>query len=87
MGASQFLEPDVLNQQQIDEFSAKIRELLAKTPARDFETNLRAMMGSMFARLDLVTRHEFDIQTEILARTREKLVALEAKLAELEKTP
>jgi BMFP domain-containing protein YqiC len=81
------LEPDVVNQQQIDEFSAKVRELLAKTPARDFETNMRAMMASMFARLDLVTRHEFDIQTEILARTREKLAALEAKLAALEKTP
>ena len=77
----------MLNQQQINEFSAKVRELLAKTPARDLETNMRAMMTSMFARLDLVTRHEFGIQTEILARTREKLVALEAKLAALEKTP
>ena len=77
----------MLNQQQIDEFSAKVRELLAKTPARDFETNLRAMMASMFARMDLVTRHEFDIQTEILARTREKLTALEARLAALDKNP
>jgi hypothetical protein len=75
----------VLNQQQIDEFSAKVRELLAKTPARDIETNMRAMMSSMFARLDLVTRQEFDVQTELLARTREKLAALEAKLATLEK--
>jgi hypothetical protein len=81
------LEPDVINQQQIDEFSAKVRELLAKTPARDIETNMRAMMASTFARLDLVTRQEFDIQTEILARTREKLVALEARLAALEKNP
>ena len=75
----------MLNQQQIDEFSAKVRELLAKTPARDIETNMRAMMASMFARLDLVTRQEFDVQTELLARTREKLTALEAKLATLEK--
>jgi BMFP domain-containing protein YqiC len=75
----------VFNQQQIDEFSAKVKELLAKTPARDIENNLRAMMTSMFARLDLVTREEFDVQTELLARTREKLVALETKLAMLEK--
>jgi BMFP domain-containing protein YqiC len=75
----------VLNQQQIDEFSAKVKELLAKTPARDIENNIRAMMTSMFVRLDLVTREEFDVQTELLARTREKLVALEAKLAMLEK--
>ncbi len=74
----------MLSQQQIDEFSAKVRELLAKTPARDIETNMRAMLTSMFARLDLVTRHEFDIQTELLARTRDKLASLEAKLAALE---
>jgi len=75
----------LLNQQQIDEFSAKVRELMAKTPARDIETNMRAMVTSLFARLDLVTRHEFDIQTEILARAREKLAALEAKVTALEK--
>jgi BMFP domain-containing protein YqiC len=75
----------VLNQQFIDEVSARIREILANTPARDIETNMRAMLAAMFARLDLVTRHEFDIQTEILARTREKLAALEAKLSALEK--
>ncbi len=75
----------MLNQQQIDEFSAKVRELMAKTPARDIETNMRAMVTSLFARLDLVTRHEFDIQTEILARAREKLAALEAKVTALEK--
>lgn len=75
----------MLNQQLIDEFSAKVRELLANSPARDMETNLRATLASMFARLDLVTRHEFDIQAEILARTREKLATLEAKLTALDK--
>lgn len=75
----------MLNQQYIDEISAKIREILANSPARDIETNMRAMLAAMFARLDLVTRHEFDIQTELLARTREKLTELEAKLAQLDK--
>ncbi len=74
----------MLNQQFIDELSAKMRNLFAGTPVRDIEANTRAMLTSMFARLDLVTRHEFDIQTEILARTREKLAALEAQLAALE---
>ena len=74
----------MLNQHFIDELSAKLRELLARTPARDIETNMRAMLTSMFTRLDLVTRHEFDIQTEVLTRTREKLAALEAQLAALE---
>jgi ubiquinone biosynthesis accessory factor UbiK len=75
----------VLNQSFVDELSAKVRELLEKTPARDLETNMRAMLTSMFERLDLVTRHEFDIQTELLARTRAKLAELEAKLAALDK--
>ena len=75
----------MLNQQFIDDVSAKVREILANSPARDIETNMRAMLAAMFARLDLVTRHEFDVQTEMLARTREKLAGLEAKLAELEK--
>jgi BMFP domain-containing protein YqiC len=75
----------VLNQQLIDEVSAKVRDILASTPARDIEINMRAMLAAMFARLDLVTRHEFDIQTELLSRTREKLAALEARLAKLDK--
>jgi BMFP domain-containing protein YqiC len=75
----------VLNQQLIDEVSAKVRDILASTPARDIETNMRAMLAAMFARLDLVTRHEFDVQAEILSRTREKLAALEARLAALDK--
>jgi BMFP domain-containing protein YqiC len=75
----------VLNQQLIDEVSAKVRELLSNSPARDIETNMRAMLATTFARLDLVTRHEFDVQTELLARTREKLAALEARLAALDK--
>jgi BMFP domain-containing protein YqiC len=57
---------------------------LASTPAGDIEKNLRAALGSLFAKLDLVTREEFDVQREVLARTRAKLQALEARVAELE---
>ncbi len=73
------------NQQLLDELSAKLKEVFANSPARDIEKNLRAMLAATFARLDLVTRQEFEIQSDVLARTREKLVQLEAKLAELEK--
>ena len=69
----------------LDELSAKIKEMLADSPARDIEKNLRAMLAAVFARYDLVTRQEFDVQCAVLARTREKLAHLEAKLAELEK--
>lgn len=75
----------MIDQKQLDELGAKIKEMLASSPARDIEKNLRAMLAAAFARLDLVTREEFDVQSEVLARTREKLTQLEAKLAELEK--
>lgn len=50
----------------------------------DVESNFKAVLQNTFAQLDLVTREEFDVQTQVLARTREKLEALEAKLADLE---
>ena len=75
----------MVNQKLLDELGAKIKEVAANSPARDIEKNLRAMLAAAFARLNLVTREEFDVQSEVLARTREKLAQLEAKLAELEK--
>jgi BMFP domain-containing protein YqiC len=75
----------VVNEKLIDEISGRIKEVMARTPAADIERNMRAVLNSMFTRLDLVTREEFDIQSAVLARTREKLSALEARLAELEK--
>jgi BMFP domain-containing protein YqiC len=75
----------MVNPQILGELGARIKDLIANSPARDIEKNVRAMLASTFARLDLVTREEFDVQTAVLARTREKLVQLEAKLAELEK--
>jgi hypothetical protein len=68
----------------IEEVSAKFSEFFASGPARDVEKNFRALMGAALARLDLVTREEFDVQAKVLARTREKLAALEARIAELE---
>lgn len=66
------------------EIDQRMREVLARDPAADLEKNLRTLLQSMFARLDLVAREEFDVQREVLARTRAKLQELEAKLAELE---
>jgi BMFP domain-containing protein YqiC len=66
----------------LDEINARISEVIAASPAKDIEKNMKAMMKSMFARMDLVTREEFEIQVKVLQRTREKLDALEAKLAQ-----
>ena len=68
----------------LDDIDRKLKEVLARGPAADLEKNLRALLASGFSRLDLVTREEFDVQREVLARTRAKLEELEAKLAELE---
>jgi BMFP domain-containing protein YqiC len=68
-----------------EDIDRRMRDILARSPAADLEKNLRALLQSAFSRLDLVTREEFDVQREVLARTRAKLAELEAKLAELEK--
>jgi BMFP domain-containing protein YqiC len=73
----------MLNPKLLDEMSARVSALLAASPAGDVEKNLRALLASLFAKLDLVTREEFDVQREVLSRTREKLTALEARVAEL----
>lgn len=69
----------------LNDLNAKVSELLAASPAKDLEKNMRVMMASFFSRLDLVTREEFDVQAKVLARTRDKLEALEARLADMEK--
>lgn len=74
----------MLNQKLLDEISTKINGLVAQSPVKDVEKNLRILLAGVFTRLDLVTRDEFDVQQEVLKRTREKLSALEAKVAELE---
>ena len=74
----------MLNQKVLDEIGTKVNELLAQSPVKDVEKNLRVLLAGVFARLDLVVREEFDVQQEVLKRTREKLTALETRVAELE---
>ncbi len=68
----------------LDELDRRMKEILARTPAADLEKNLRVLLQSALGRLDLVAREEYDVQREVLARTRAKLQELEARLAELE---
>lgn len=67
-----------------DDVHAKMQHFLENSPAKDLEKNVKAIMSQGFAKLDLVTREEFDIQTQVLAKTRAKLEQLEARVAELE---
>ena len=68
----------------LSELQTKISEVLQQSPAKDFEKNMKAMLNQGFSKLDLLTREEFDIQSEVLQRTRARLEALEARVAELE---
>jgi hypothetical protein len=68
----------------LDDLQARVMALLQQTPAADLQKNLKALLSQQFARMDLVTRDEFDTQAQVLARTREKLEALERRLAQLE---
>lgn len=68
----------------LDDIAQRLRALAAQTPAGDLERNFRALLAGTFTRLDLVTREEFDAQARVLARTRERLEALEQRLAALE---
>ena len=70
----------------LDELNKKVSELLAASPAKDIEKNLRALLSSAFSRLDLVTREEFYVQQEVLGRTRDKLQQMETRVAEMEKS-
>lgn len=68
----------------LDELQARLTALLDQTPAADLQKNLKALLAQQFARLELVTREEFDTQTKVLARARAQLEELERRLAALE---
>jgi BMFP domain-containing protein YqiC len=67
-----------------DDLQAKVSKVLENSPAKDIEKNVKAMLNQGFSKLDLVTREEFDLQIQVLGKTRAKLEALEARVAELE---
>ena len=68
----------------LSEIQDRVQQVLQQSPAKDLEKNMKAMLNQGFAKLDLLTREEFEVQAEVLARSRAKLEALEARVAELE---
>ncbi len=71
----------------LEDLGARLGGIIAASPVADIEKNARALLASAFSKLDLVSREEFDIQTQVLQRTREKLKALELRLDRLENPP
>ena len=74
----------MIDPKNIEQVLNSLRQALPGGLAQDVEKNLRAALTAALARLDLVTREEFEVQSQVLARTRTKLEALEKQLAELE---
>ena len=77
----------MVNSQTLNELLRGILDALPpgmRALQNDVEKNLRASLNATFAKINLVTREEFDVQAEVLARTRAKLQKLEERVVELE---
>jgi hypothetical protein len=78
----------MLDPKLLDDLSRRVADGMPRgfqVLQEDLQRNLRATLESTLGRLNLVTREEFEVQQAVLARTREKLSALEARVVELEK--
>ncbi|BBE10360.1 protein of unknown function duf526 [Mycoavidus cysteinexigens] len=67
------------------DLQTKISDLLKNSPVKDIEQNIKTMLTQGFAKLDLVTREEFEIQTQVLARTRAMVEELAQRITQLER--
>ena len=74
----------MLNSKTLDDLAMRIGKAFDASPAKDVEKNVKALLQGGMAKLDFVTRQEFDVQRDVLARTREKVEALEQRVAALE---
>ncbi len=73
-----------MNANFFNDLQNKVSQVLENSPAKDLEKNMKAMLSQGFSKLDLVTREEFDVQAQVLAKTRARLEILETRVAELE---
>ena len=77
----------MINAKKMEEIAKQVTDSLPpslKNLATDIEDKTKAVLQRKLSQLDVVSREEFDVQTQVLIKTREKLTQLEAKLAELE---
>lgn len=74
----------MLNKEQVQNLSNKIKYIIKNSPISDMEEHINALLQGTFTKMDLINREEFDVQTEVLKRTRSKLETLEAKIINLE---
>ncbi|MET1218499.1 MAG: accessory factor UbiK family protein [Glaciecola sp.] len=78
----------MLDPQKLEQFAKQITDAMPegiKSIAQETEDKVKQVIQAQLARMDIVTREEFDVQSQVLLRTREKIAALEARLDALEK--
>jgi BMFP domain-containing protein YqiC len=78
---------DSSNRPGIDDLAKRLAEAVPqnlRAMGEDLERNFKSLLQTGLEKMDLVTREEFDVQVAVLARTREKLEALEARLADMQ---
>lgn len=79
----------MIDTKKIEQIARQVHEAMPegiRKLGKDTENKLRQVLQAQFSRLDLVNREEFDVQTQVLLRTREKLAVLEQRLSDLENT-
>ena len=77
----------MINAKKIEEIAKQVTDAIPpglKTLANDIEDKTKTVLQRKLSQLDVVTREEFDVQTQVLIKTRSKITELEARLAELE---
>lgn len=77
----------MINAKKIEEIAKQVTEAIPpglKSVASDIEDKTKTVLQRKLSQLDVVTREEFDVQTQVLIKTRAKLSELEAKITELE---
>jgi ubiquinone biosynthesis accessory factor UbiK len=77
---------DMTDRRLFEDLSERINQALRNSPAQDIEKNLRALLANWFDRMDLVLRKDFDVQVKLLEAAQARLAALEARIAELERS-
>lgn len=74
----------MLTSQVLNNLSIKIKEIVINSPLEETDKNIHALIQGAFTKMELISREEFDVQSEVLRNTREKLTLCEERLAELE---
>lgn len=85
--ASKYEESTMFNPQKLEEIAKQVSDAMpegVKNIGEDIDRKVKQVLQAQLGKLDMVSREEFEVQTQVLLRTREKLAEMEAKIEEIE---